>query len=270
MGEARTRQTFSQRIREEQPFCIFCGGDTPSETVEHYPPRIMFDGKHRPKGLEFGACKACNDGSREADFIAAFFARMHSTSDTELAREETRRIITRAAKIPGFAEEVYPEENQSGVLVGLGRAAFSLPSWNFIRTHPGPLLQSAMQTFGCKLGLALHSAHTGNIVPTAGAVAAFWYSNVDAYSGRLPEEFLRLLGPGRTLQQGNFEVSRQFRVSSITDGQGKVTGHFAVFRESFGVLMFVVTDARLMKFPEAAQSPGFLRRKRSSNGDAPG
>lgn len=54
--------------------------------MEHYPPRSIFDGKHRPQGMEFGACKECNEGAREADLVVATLSRMMPDSKTEAGR----------------------------------------------------------------------------------------------------------------------------------------------------------------------------------------
>lgn len=259
MGEAKRRETFSQRIRREQPFCIFCGGSTPSETVEHYPPRSIFDGKHRPRGLEFGACKECNEASREADLVVAMLSRMMPDSKSETGRAEVQRLINSALRIPGFSKEVRPERDQLGTLVRYRDIAAQLPSWKFLRID-GAIVARSMTIFASKLGLALHTATTGRILPPTGAVAVQWYSNLQAYQDALPKEFLAMCGPGRTLRQGDFEVGEQFRVASVLpEESGLMSGHFAVFRESFAVLMFATEE------PEEVHkgwsvSPGFLKR----------
>ena len=258
MGEAKDRLNLSRRIRLEQPQCIFCGGVRPSETVDHYPPIVMFDRRQRPKDLLFGACKGCNEGSRKADLIAAFLSRIFPDSDSELVRAEVSRLAKKVLNIPGFADEVYPEWNQLGVLSRLGGTAHALPSWHFLRINSGPIVSGAMEIFGCKLALAMHYATTGQIIPPEGAIAATWYSNLQAFQGELPVEFLQLLGPGRTLTQGKFEVSRQFRVASVVGENGRLSGHFAVFREAFGIVMFAAADASMM-LREYARSPGFFR-----------
>ncbi|TPL88997.1 hypothetical protein FJ950_01175 [Mesorhizobium sp. B2-3-14] len=259
MGEAKRRETFSQRIRREQPFCIFCGGATPSETVEHYPPRSIFDGKHRPQGMEFGACRECNEASREADLVAATLSRMMPNPKTSAGRAEVKRLLHSAFRISGFKDEFLPERNQVAALNRLQGIASQLPSWNFLRIG-GPIVARSMTIFGSKLGLALHTATTGRILLTSGAVAIQWYSNLQAYQDALPKEFLAMCGPGRTLRQGNFEVGEQFSVASVVpDEDGSMSAHFATFRQSFAVLMFATEKAE-----EAHRgwsvSPGFLKR----------
>lgn len=69
-----------------------------------------------------------------------------------------------------------------------------------------------------------------------------------------------MCGPDRTLRQGDFEVGEQFRVASVLpEDSSAMSAHFAVFRQSFAVLMFATEE------PDEAQkgwavSPGFLKR----------
>jgi hypothetical protein len=57
----------AKNLREEfftkNPWCIFCGGTVAATTVEHCPPRAMFDNKEWPEGYAFPACASCNGGS---------------------------------------------------------------------------------------------------------------------------------------------------------------------------------------------------------------
>ena len=64
MGQAKDKMRRLERMRQYQPFCVYCGGTTPIETIEHIPPISMFDHRFRPEGLEFGACYACNHNRR--------------------------------------------------------------------------------------------------------------------------------------------------------------------------------------------------------------
>ena len=75
MGEARRKRTLLDQERAEQPYCIYCGGRTVGDSVDHMPPRTIFDLRYRPKGLEFLACTACNAGGKKAEQIAGFLSR---------------------------------------------------------------------------------------------------------------------------------------------------------------------------------------------------
>lgn len=256
MGEAKQRQRLSQRVRTSQPLCVFCGGGNPSETLDHYPPRVIFAGKFRPLGLEFAACKLCNEGSRQADQIIALLSRLYPDSSSASEREEVEKLMHRAERSnPGLLQEMRADQLSS--LHKYKHLMGRLPSWNFLRVD-GAIVTHAMQLFGAKLGLALHYAETSRIVPVSGAVTAKWYSNLQAFDGNVPSEFLKHCGPGKTLRQGAFSVESQFRFASMASNEGDLSGHFAVFRESFGILMLISEDPDRYALKDAL-APGFLR-----------
>ena len=259
MGEAKQRRlAFSARIREVQPFCIFCGGVHASETLEHYPPKIIFNGKHRPKGLEFGACRPCNANSGRADQIVGMLGRVYPDPQSELERDEYRRLLSAVERsAPGIIEEMEQDQLAAWRKWGIrGRA-----SGGFLRVN-GPIVTNAITTFGAKLGLALHYEATGRIAPIGGAVLVRWYSNLQAFAGELPEDFLNELGPGRTLRQGALSVPDQFRYASMVAEDITMSGHFAILREAFAVLMLVIEDASQHK--KGPTIPvGFLRQESS-------
>src|SRR5260370_26262593 len=58
------------------PVCAFCGDVTPSTTIEHCPPRAMFQNRRWPEGFEFPACDRCNGGTRDDDLLIAMLARV--------------------------------------------------------------------------------------------------------------------------------------------------------------------------------------------------
>ncbi|MEP6018146.1 MAG: hypothetical protein ABJ251_06645 [Paracoccaceae bacterium] len=62
------------RFKQSHPNCCLCGGEVPMETIEHTPPKAMFFGSLRPKGLEVPACRRCNNGSSQQDQFAALLA----------------------------------------------------------------------------------------------------------------------------------------------------------------------------------------------------
>jgi len=61
-------------FKKKHPFCCLCGGEIPTQTIEHAPPKIMFWDKQRWPGLEVPACQRCNHGSSQSDQLAAFYA----------------------------------------------------------------------------------------------------------------------------------------------------------------------------------------------------
>jgi hypothetical protein len=235
-----------------QPICIYCGGATPATTVEHMPSRIIFDGKQRPKGLEFSACEPCNGSTRRAETIIAMLSRVYTTEQGYFDRKELNKICMAAFRNnPGLAAEMHMD--QVAGLKRLGNDAYKLPSWHLVHLG-GPICQSALDSFGKKLALSLHFEATGLIVPVGGAVLLKHYSNVDAFTGFLPDDLISLFGQGKTLRMGRKEVGNQFRYSSAFDQEEpRFSAHLAVFRESFAILSVVAHNP--IDLPSDASSP---------------
>jgi hypothetical protein len=147
-----------QRMQLEQPWCIYCGGTTPGTSIDHVPPRIAFNFKHRPKGMEYMSCDACAEGSRKLDQVAAFFVRLYSTTPGNRQHRQEIRKIVRA--IGNNAREVLEELQIERDLRGTRHAVHeALPVAAGIFTS-GPISASYLAAFGARLGLALHYEKT--------------------------------------------------------------------------------------------------------------
>lgn len=239
MGQAKVRRTLRSRLLEQHPYCIFCGGQTPSDTVEHLPPRALFLNKQRPHGLEFASCWACNNGTSHADLVASFLARVMPISDEVTYANEFEALMRNInQRVPGLLEEM-----------GMSRASMKLPSKGLppearetLLKVDGPLMTRHMQMFSVKLGQALHFEDTSRIVPPEGGIFTRWYSNVDQLRGELPQEFLAQMPPGQTLRQGKVSVEDQFGYTSWVADDGSIGSHFATFGLSFAVLALVALD----------------------------
>ena len=99
----------------------------------------------------------------------------------------------------------------------------------------GPLVHKHMEAFGVKLGFALSYEVTRQIVPPEGGVAVRWFTNVDAYEGKIPATLFDLLLPPDTLRQGKFNVSDQFEYAWRVTEDNSMALIFASFRRAFAV-----------------------------------
>jgi hypothetical protein len=79
------------------------------------PPRVMFQGKDRPGAMEFGSCKACNNGTGGADVVAAVIPRLHPDHGEESwQNKEIRKLIRPLDKYaPGVRKEMSPGNFQA-------------------------------------------------------------------------------------------------------------------------------------------------------------
>jgi hypothetical protein len=113
MGEASHRRKNATRLLSEHPRCIYCGGVNVASTIDHMPPIVIFDQRHRPKGSEFPACEACNSGSRLSDLVVGLMSRLYPNPKTEELGNEIRRLLGAVGNNhPGLLTELMPTEAQ--------------------------------------------------------------------------------------------------------------------------------------------------------------
>lgn len=261
MGEAKRRRKLKDQVLAEYQHCIFCGGKTPASTVDHVPPRAIFDLRRRPRGLEFPACQPCNHGGRLDEMVAAMLSRIFPDPSAEAAKEEVQRLMQAVNNnSPGLLEEMMPSFRQKKLA---RRNQDKLPQGGGVLNCQGPLLNSAIHRFGAKVAYALHFRLTGKPVPPDGAACVWWLTNYQALQGDMPHQLLNMMGKPRTLRQGRWEVGDQFRYSSIGTEEGTMSAHFATFRFSFAVCAFVAEQAGKVRPPDdishvTFHSPGWL------------
>jgi hypothetical protein len=146
MSEAKHKIRAHAEILAAAPGCIYCAGENRATTIEHMPPISMFEGRQRPKGLEFPACDGCNGGTRHSDLVAAMLARSWPNPDTSIRQKDAKKYLSAVANnVPGVLQEMF---------VGRGAELFSessacrmvvlSPLWGRIRgdNHESVLLIS--------------------------------------------------------------------------------------------------------------------------------
>jgi hypothetical protein len=244
MSDTSAKKRAHYAVFEACPDCIYCGGAVPATTIDHVPPRIIFRGRQRPKGLEFASCKSCNEGTSRADLVAGLFSRVAPDAATEAEQEELKKLLAATNNnVPGLLEELQlsPAETQGAHQRLPGRS-----DAGFLRSN-GPLVSKHMRTFAAKLGFALYYEATRQIVPSTGAVAARWFSNVDRLEGTFPQTVFDMLLPPQTLRQGKLDVADQFGYQWRLTDDDSMAMFLATFRQSFAVLAFVAKDRTKLK-----------------------
>jgi hypothetical protein len=239
------------RLLSACPHCIYCGGQTPSETVDHCPPRAMFQEKKAPEGYEFGSCEACNSGTSDADLMVSALARIgvHSAGNND-------------GKLLGLmkmANKQFP-----GMLTGMMPSALEARKLNRllgIKPPPGVLQQhtgvgkvtdahlASLRVFARKFTKAAFFKHAGAIFPGDGAIAYRHFTNADA----MGEGFVFF----ETLQGVAGDVPRQVRTNVDLTGQFSYKVSVAVNRDvmilqvsaykSFGFVTFSSTDPSVIR-----------------------
>jgi len=104
-------------------------------------------------------------------------------------------------------------------------------------------IQRAVLNFGHKLGLALYYKHTGKALPTQGAVAFRWLSNLQVESDAIPRELANVMPLFPKLERARTNLSDQF-FYRIGFAEGNTIGTFlAILRQSFAIVGFISVDS---------------------------
>ncbi|SDE22774.1 hypothetical protein [Kordiimonas lacus] len=229
--------TLLDRMKSISPTCILCGGQNPTETTDHIPPKSIFFLKQRPRGLEFPACRACNQGSKLDDQVVGWFSRIYPDPEADAETKELNKLTKSVQRnVPGLLAELQATDSQ---LVTFRKGVPAQYADKHVLSADGPILNEIVGCFGAKMGIALHFEKTGRVVPVEGRAAVKWYTNYQAITGDIPTDALSLLGAPETLQMGKWEVSDQFQYSSAWLEDGRLSLHYATFRRSFAILVAV-------------------------------
>jgi hypothetical protein len=231
MGEAKRNLRAHAAILADAPGCIYCAGENVATTIEHMPPISLFEGRQRPKGLEFPACQPCNNGTGHSDLVAAMLSRAWPNSSADAQKGDSKRIFN---AVGNNLPEVLKEMNVGRARAKLARKRNNIPADMHPLRMDGPLLSAHLETFAAKMGFALHNEVRGAPVPASGGVKPMWFSNLQVLNGEIPEILFQMLPSPSTLRQGTKNVANQFLYSYAT-GESAHMLYFASFNQSFAV-----------------------------------
>lgn len=250
MGQAKAN--LSRIIRARDPICIYCSS-APSVDADHAPPKVIFTGKDRPKGLEFGICKACHEPTRQIDLIAASYSRMMPPPQTVLEREDIRKYAQAVVNNNREIAEVFVSP---GTVNNQGMHLTRVTGDNGIRLH------NAMNAFSGRMGMALYHERVGRPVKQGAYIHAHYFSSYEIETETIPPGIFVPLKNPRTLQAGIKEKSDQFLYDDYYDDQADYYACFAMVRRSFAAWV-VISDELIAQPGRAANGavyrPGFLK-----------
>ncbi len=236
-------------------------------TTDHFPPRIMFVLKQRPKGLEFPCCEACNSGSKGDEQVAAFLARLYPDPATQAEAGELEKLTDAIINNhPGLLEEMRPQPRHA---MALHHNRERLPNEIHALNASGPLLNRAILRFAAKLCCAMRYHATGIFMPKKGAIEVRWMTNYQAIMGEYPESIHSIFELGSTIRQGTKHVGDQFRHSFKVRIDKRLSYHLGVFRESFAVYGIATDDVSLLTLDDGPNKmmrfrPGWLKGPRDT------
>lgn len=248
MGDGNRK---TKRLLAEQPTCTYCGGLNASTSRDHCPPITAFDDRWRPEGMEFGACHACHEGTREMDSVVGFVSRIRGTEGLPNSKAEMERHVgALVRRYPHLLEHLSFEAQPVVYNGSIGHVA-----------HIGQdsKLHGVMDAYAARMGLAGYRLIKGQPAPASARILCRWDTNVGMDNDQELNAFLQTMGLPQTLVQGKQHVADQFRIWPATDAnEPNIFGVVAVFRESFGIVAFVDTRDGEPEF-EPMFVPGFLQ-----------
>jgi hypothetical protein len=263
MGEAKRRMKRLQRMQNDQPWCIYCGGTTPGTSIDHMPPITVCDLRLRPAGLEFLACNDCHEGTRKLDQIAGVICRSFPDATTEKAREEIKALMSGLANNqPEILFEWKSTDEQDRFAYNAGGMFKGGGALNI-----GDKTHASMLRFGARAAAALHFEATKRIVPSGGGIWVTWHTNERLIKSDFPADFADILPPSTSLRAGRNTLDGQFDYSSRVTDDGLMSAHMMTFRLSFAVQAAVATDVTSFQRIESSKPqlifrPGFLKEIR--------
>ena len=236
-----------QHFMVQHPMCAFCGGTTRTESIEHCPPRAMFQYRHWPEGFEFPACRACNLGTGDDDLLVAILARMDPL--TEKGNEDGRleglmRAVNR--QYPGLFEKMMPSaadaRKQNRILSIEPKPGQTQQETGIVNVPEE--LHTAVCSLARKLAKGVYYRDTGRIFPNDGCLLLNWFTNASLLRDGKYVVFdllKELSGDVPPVQRAGRFLNDQFEYKISFSSDAKIVVLQARFDNAFGMVVFGCT-----------------------------
>jgi hypothetical protein len=245
MGEAKQRQSATQKFVAQYPDCCFCGGIRPAVTREHMPPKALFDSSHRPDKLVMPACDECNRGTSTADLVAAVMSRWGYDISVKEGRDHFKLVNRVRRQAPKIVEEWNEYIDPAEARKHLENHGVGVPHNAGFATI-GPLTICQLNAFAHKAVLALYFEHFRKLLPNEGRVFALWRTKED-YAQGVPSLLLQMMQRYGTLEQGTWNTKEIFEYRyELNEAEG-LFACLARLRGGLFVSGFAASDASVIK-----------------------
>jgi len=164
------------------PRCAFCGGSASATTIEHCPPRAMFQFRLWPEGFEFPACEPCNLGTNDHDLLIAMLARMDPfelKGDQDGKHAGLMKAVNR--QLPGLfqkmmlsASEARHRNREHGLQPAPGQTHQETGLVNIPEEF-----HHAVSVLARKLSKGIYYRETGRPFPDDGCLLLNWFTNAE-------------------------------------------------------------------------------------------
>lgn len=260
---ARHRRAFLKA----HPRCAFCGGKAAAATIEHCPPRALFQFRQWPEGFEFPSCEECNQSTGDYDLLVAMLARMDPFNNKG-DRDGKQLGLMRMAhqQFPGLFEKMMPSPSEArrsnrelGVRPGPGQTHQEVGGIKITNE-----LHYAVSTLARKLAKGLFFRETSSPFPDHGCLLLNWFTNVELLkSARYPMFDLlnQIGGEAPPLRRSGQYLNDQFAYKLSCSSKHEYLALQARFGNSFGLVVFGSTvpgklEAIIKNLREQTQQEG--------------
>jgi hypothetical protein len=169
VARSRDKRAFLER----NPVCCICGGNEKATTVEHAPPLSLFVERTVPGAFWFPACLRCNNGSGEADQIAALSTLiMGGATASHVKQAYLDKLLHGVANnSPEFFSYFGSRVEETKIRInGLIRDTIIVDIDREVHRR-------WLEPWGVKQALAFWYKHTGKILSEGGGVFLHWITN---------------------------------------------------------------------------------------------
>ncbi len=235
MGDAKRRSLTRKEILEAASRCVYCLSAEVTE-LEHMPPIGLFENKDRPDGWAFGCCERCNKGTRGADALAQFVAKMEVITEDEWKVASMLKVRAAVDKYaPGVMEELFGRGQWNDTLV---RRDGSLYRSKSVRAD-GPLTKKNLDLFSAKAAMAAFRNFTGRPLEMQSLIYTEWFLN-GGLSSQIFENLVGIMPGFAQLTQGKKVSGKQFSLRYNTNREDIVAALLS-FHDSLHILV-IATD----------------------------
>lgn len=239
MGERKSKV---ERFIKDHPKCIFCGGSTPSTTIEHCPPRSLFQNYVAPDKFEFPSCLACNNYSSDEDLIVSVIARMGSPAFGNSDKKLVGMMKALNRQKPNFYKSFLPSatearnnNRQLGITPDIGMTHQEMGVLNI-----NDETREAIKVFAKKLAKGIAYLEEGLIFSNEHCLALNWFTNANVIKDggyKVFEILSHIGGVTPKLSRNRVVLNNQFEYKfSLSDDKNLILIQ-AKFGESFSLVI---------------------------------
>lgn len=226
------------------PRCAFCGGEANATTIEHCPPRAMFQFRQWPEGFEFPSCEACNLGTDDQDLLVSLLARMdpfEEKGNLDGKQEGLMKLAHR--QFPGLFEKMMlsaSEARRRNRDLGLRPA----PGQTHQETGAVKVPEEfhrAVCVLARKLAKGIYYSEAGRPFPNDACLLLNWFTNAELLrTGKylLFDLLKELGGTAPPLQRSGKYLNDQFEYKLSLSPEKEFLVLQARFGNAFGLVVF--------------------------------